>query len=166
MENADFIQIYNILQASFEPCLYRSFDAQKKLLLNDKYKIITYKENSNIYGFLSYWEIDENVLFVEHFAVDKAMRGRGIGSLLFKDFLKLPGIKILEVEPPHTDIDKKRINLYKSFGLKFIDKEYYQPPYNKGDDKVKLFLMCSQTLQDDLFNDLVQKIHKTVYNYE
>ena len=164
MKNLKFDEIYNILEQSFEPYLHRGYEKQKKLLNNENYNIITEEKDGKILGFLSYWKIENNVFFVEHFAVNPEMRGNGIGKKIFRNFLKLDGEKILEVEPPHTDIDKKRIKLYEDFGLIFHKNEYYQPPYNKGDKKTKLHIMCTSLLKEKEFNDIIYKIHKLVYN--
>lgn len=166
MDNISFDEIYTILKSCFEPILYRKYEKQKELLKNYKYNIMTYKKDNKIVGFLSYWKIDENNFFVEHFAVDKNYQGQGIGKSLFSDFLKLKGDKCLEVEPPHTDIDKKRIKLYESFGFIFHEELYYQPPYNKGDNKTRLHIMSTKKLNDNDFNDLVKKIYTTVYNFK
>ncbi len=155
----NFDEIYKILENSFEPFLHRGYERQKKLLNHEKYNVITYEENGKILGFLSYWYLDENTLFVEHFAVNPEKRGSGIGKSLFNDFLKLDGDKILEVEPPHTEIDKKRIKLYENFGLIFHENEYYQPIYNEGDSKTRLHIMSTKKLNEQEFNNLTKKIH-------
>lgn len=164
MKNLDFDKVYKILQQSFEPFLHRGYERQKKLLNNENYNIITHEENKEILGFLSYWKIEDNLYFVEHFAVNPEKRGGGIGKKIFNQFLKLDGKKFLEVEPPHTDIDKKRIKLYESLGLNFHKNEYYQPPYNKGDEKTKLHIMCTEVLEENEFNKIVDKLYKLVYN--
>lgn len=164
MKNIDFDSIYEILEISFEPFLHRGYERQKQLLNKEDYNLIVHKEDGKILGFLSYYNIEPNLLFVEHFAVSPQARGGGIGSKIFNEFLKLEGDKVLEVEPPHTEIDKKRIKLYESFGLIFHDEEYYQPPYNKGDDKTRLHIMCSKTLDKNTFDNIVNKIYKKVYD--
>ncbi len=166
MKNEYFDNIYSILENSFEPFLHRGYQKQKELLDNEKYNLLVSKENEEILGFLSYWEIEPNLLFVEHFAVNKEKRGKGIGKTLFKDFLKLDGDKILEVEPPHTEIDKKRIKLYESFGFIFHEHEYYQPPYNIGDTKTRLHIMCSKKLDNITFSNIVKKLYKNVYKVD
>lgn len=162
MKNINFDKMYNILDEAFEPFLHRGYERQKALLENKNYNIIYHKENDDLIGFITYWDLD-NIIFAEHFAVDKNKRGSGIGKKIFNDFLNLDKIKILEVEPPHTEIDKKRIKLYESFGFIFNPNEYYQPPYNKGDEKTRLHIMSSQNLSDEQFNEYVKKIHSTVY---
>ncbi|MBS5793491.1 MAG: GNAT family N-acetyltransferase [Lachnospirales bacterium] len=164
MENINFDAIYKILESSFEPFLHRGYERQKNLLNNANYNIITYEENKEILGFLSYWELDKNILFVEHFAVSSERRGSGIGKKIFNDFLNLDGDKFLEVEPPHTEIDKKRIKLYESFGFIFNNNEYYQSVYNKGDSKTRLHLMSSKKIDEKTFNDIAEKIHNIEKN--
>ncbi|WP_317368764.1 GNAT family N-acetyltransferase [uncultured Tyzzerella sp.] len=164
MKNINFDTIYSILESSFEPFLHRGYERQKNLLHKDNYNIITYEENNEILGFLSYWELDKNMLFVEHFAVNPKKRGSGIGKKIFNDFLSLEGDKFLEVEPPHTEIDKKRIDLYKSFGFVFNENEYYQSVYNKGDSKTRLHIMSSREIDEKTFNTVATKIHSLENN--
>ena len=70
----------------------------------------------------------------------------------------------MEVEPPHTEIDKKRIKLYESFGFIFNNNEYYQSVYNKGDSKTRLHLMSSKKIDEKTFNDIAEKIHNIEKN--
>ena len=162
----EFEEIYKILEQSFEPFLHRGYKRQKELLKNEKYNIIKYEEDGELIGFLTYWEINKNLYFVEHFAVNPQKRGGGIGKKIFNEFLKLDGDKILEVEPPHTENDKRRIKLYESLGLIFHEDEYYQPPYNLNDEKTRLHIMCSKKLDEKDFDKFIRDIYKNVYNVE
>lgn len=166
MEKIKFDKIYEILEQSFEPILHRGYERQKQLLNNEKYNIITHEEDGDIIGFLTYWEINKDLYFVEHFAVNPEKRGGGIGKKIFNEFLKLNGKKILEVEPPHTEDDKRRIKLYESLGLIFHEDEYYQPPYNLNDEKTRLHIMCSQKLDEIQLDNFIREIYKNVYNVE
>lgn len=161
MDNSDFNQIFEILKASFDKNLYRTYDKQKKLLDNPKYNIMPYKKDKDIIAFLSYWTLEDNLLFLEHFAVAKSYRGQGIGKELFNKFLKLDGTKVLEVEPPIHDIDKKRIKWYESFDFIFHENEYYVP--SVSGKNIKLNIMCNIYLDDILFEHIVKKIYKEAY---
>lgn len=163
MKNIDFETIYKILTMSFDPSLHRGYERQKSLLKDKNYNLITHKENNNIIGFISYWNINNDLIFIEHFAVDPEKRGFGVGKSLLNKVLEIPGNKVLEVEPPHTEIDKKRIKLYESFNFIFNENEYYQPPYNKGDKKTKLHIMSSFNLDNESFENIVKKIYSIVY---
>lgn len=164
MKENEFAEIYKILEQSFEPFLHRGYERQRELLKNEKYNIIKYEENGEIIGFLAYWEIDKDLHFVEHFAVNKEKRGGGIGKKIFNEFLKLDGDKILEVEPPHTEDDRRRIKLYENLGLIFHTDEYYQPPYNLNDKKTRLHIMCTKKLDEKQIDEFIKKIYKNVYN--
>ncbi len=159
-----FDDIYNILEESFPKTLYRNYDKQKDLLKNKDYHILKHIKDDKLLGFLSYWKLDKDIYFIEHLAVSKSSRKNGIGSDLIKQFLNMSGLKVLEVEPPHTEIDKKRITLYENFGFIFSNNEYYQPPYNDGDTKTKLHIMSTETLTNQRFNYVVGKIYQKVYN--
>ena len=163
LENINFNEIYDILKKSFESKFFRSFERQKNLLKNKDYFLITYKNNKKIIGFLSYWNLTNNIFYVEHLATLPEHRNLGIGKILFNQFLSLNGTKVLEVEPPHTEIDKRRIAFYEKLGLVLNDYEYYQPEYNSGDGETKLFLMSSKKLNQNEFNNIKNLLKNKVY---
>lgn len=160
----DFNLIWNILDNSFPKELHRNYENQKKLLNNENYHINTYEKDLKCLGFLSYWNFDD-FLYIEHFAVDESSRGKGIGKKLLKDFMLKPGLKVLEVEPPDTEIDKKRIKFYEEFGFYLNKQVYYQPPYNEGDEMTKLFIMSTEILGDNRFKKVVKKLYEDIYLY-
>jgi len=92
-------------------------------------------------GFLISWQLDDFV-FIEHFAVDHHLRGRGIGKDVIRLWLTQQSLPVvLEVEPPvHAD-QKRRILFYKQLGFRLYDIEYWQPPYSPEKQSVKMQLM-------------------------
>lgn len=164
MDDKVFNQIYNILEESFKPYLHRGYKNQKLLLANEKYNIITHIEKEEVLGFLSYFEIEKNLIFIEHFAVKEDCRGRGIGKKIFNKIMNKSGIKILEVEPPINKINNERIKLYENFGFILNKTEYYQPPYNQGDSKTQLNIMSTKKLDQPDFEKITEKIYSIVYS--
>lgn len=158
----NFEQIYEILTLSFEPSFHRGYECQKALLDNPNYKIAVKEENNKTLGFLSYWEFND-FIFIEHFATNPNIRGKGIGGQLLDEILSIDKLKVLEVEPPHTDIDKRRIKYYERHGLILNDYEYYQPPYKEEYHDERLFIMSSEILNRESFLNVVKKIYSDVY---
>lgn len=166
MENKmNFDEIWSIMDSSFEENLHRSYEKQKELINIENFKTITYEEENKTLGFLTYWVFDK-FRYVEHFAVDKSARGKGIGEKLLEQFMNDKGLMVLEVEPPHTETDIKRIEYYKKFGFVTNDYPYLQPPYNSKFGMTELILMSTTSLNKETFSEVVNTLYTNVYNYK
>ena len=86
IDSEDFYSFYNLMSEAFPPVERRNLENQRKLLENDFYNIVGYKENDKVIAFIASWEF-ENFNFIEHFAVDSSYRGNGIGSKILKQYL-------------------------------------------------------------------------------
>lgn len=163
----DFDEIFTILEEAFPPSERRTKADQKKLMDMEEYSIFGLKERGNLIGFVAEWEGPE-CRFVEHFVVDAACRGNGVGSRLLNDYHDLSDKPVvLEVEPPENDVQKKRIKFYRKNGYHLSEYSYVQPTINADIKGVPLVLMSyPDRLNDDLFLALKDWLFSTVYNKE
>lgn len=117
-------------------------------------------------GFISHWLLD-GFRYVEHFAVLPRMRGSGVGGWAI-DRMKDGGLPVvLEVEPPATEMARRRIGFYERHGLRLSARDYRQPPYRAGEEWLPLRLMS--THPDFLahrFGHVRDAIHRRVYGVE
>ena len=93
-----------------------------------------------VVGIMFYWQMPKYA-YIEHFAISKDMRGRGIGSAALDEFLKLHPSAVLEIEPPCDVITEKRKAFYDKAGFKFYDLDYMHPSFGKRFPPYKLSLM-------------------------
>jgi ribosomal protein S18 acetylase RimI-like enzyme len=92
-------------------------------------------------GFITFWHFEQFV-YVEHFAIDSASRGGGIGSVVMREALKQANaLVVLEVEPPVDDLSIRRIRFYEALGFTLYETDYKQPPYRSGDSWYEMKLM-------------------------
>lgn len=98
--------------------------------------------NENVpVGLVTLWEWSE-FTFIEHFAIDKTFRGRGIGTEVIDQLKKKTSAKIiLETEIPATQSAIRRVAFYTRLGFQACGEEYYQPPYSIDKKAVKMLLM-------------------------
>ena len=163
----DFDKIYKIMEDSFPVDERRTYDEQKALLSNPSYNI--YVEESDdfqeIQGFMAVWQFDE-VAFIEHFAVDTRLRNSGIGSRMLQDIRKIISGRIcLEVELPHNDIARKRIDFYERNGFTYNNYQYVQPAISNGRNPIPLRIMSTGGgLNSEEFRTIKDVLYDNVYN--
>ncbi|MCR5821923.1 MAG: GNAT family N-acetyltransferase [Bacteroidales bacterium] len=117
-------------------------------------------------GILTYWEFDD-MIYVEHFAIDSELRNQGLGKVVFLNFLsQLKEQVVLEVELPHDEESEHRLEFYTSMGLFQNPQEYVQPPYFDGGNRVPMLILSKYELDDDEFFAMRKLLYREVYGVE
>lgn len=161
----DITSVYGIMDEAFPPSEKRSFEGQKKLLEEKQYSIIPkYNLLGELVGFIAVWSFD-TFNFIEHIAISKKIRGKGIGSSLLKNYIKSCNKTIvLEVEPPNNDIAIRRIKFYERLGFNLNLFYYQQPPLRDGFSYIELKIMSyPRKISEEEFLPLKKQLYKTVY---
>lgn len=164
-EKTDFPRIYEIMQAAFPPSEIRSYDGQLQLMNHRYYRLYIQKQQERIIAFLAVWEFDD-INFIEHFAVDSAYRGDGLGQKMLKEYLS-HAVKpvFLEVEPPTTDIAHRRIKFYERIGFHLNQFDYRQPALQVGQKPLLLKNMTyPNPVEEILFHYYKKMVFETVYS--
>ena len=152
---SDFSEIYRIMQASFSDNEYRPYDEQLALFEEPEYRIYYMPA-----GFLAVWEF-ESFIYIEHFAVDPALRNSGTGSAMLQELVKQYQKPIcLEVELPEDELTRRRIGFYERNGFVFNEYPYIQPPISKGKSPVPLRIM---TYKSEITREEFQKMKEILY---
>lgn len=118
-------------------------------------------------GFITLWQLDDSLFYVEHFATVPSLRGRGLGAAILADLRRLlpeGTTVVLEVEKPDNDMACRRIGFYTRSGFRLHDDYVYiQPPYSSSLHKVEMKLMtCGDDDQD--IADIATRLRSIVYN--
>lgn len=118
-------------------------------------------------GFITLWQLDDGLFYVEHFATVPSLRGRGLGAAILSDLRSfLPGgaTVVLEVEKPDNDMASRRIGFYTRAGFRLHDRYIYiQPPYSSTLPEVEMKLMTLGDSDRDIA-DIAAKLRSIVYN--
>ncbi len=159
----------SLYEESFPECERRNNTQLSNIANCDKrFYIIAAIVGNNFAGFLSFWDFND-FIYVEHLAVCKNMRMKGIGSNLIKHLMSLyPKLNVvLEVEPDTDDTSHKRIKFYQKLGFHlFSTYPYLQPPYSPELQPVKLHIMASQPVSTTELDSFTKTITNEVYyNY-
>lgn len=161
----EFDSAFNIMKEAFPITEIRTYDGQKALLMEEEYELYGFFDDCNeIIGFSGIWEI-EGVIFVEHFAVDKKIRSHGFGAAILQKIREMKGKNMmLEVEPPITEISRRRISFYEKQGFYLNGYPYKQPPLRKGNPWIPLMLMSwPEPITHETFEAYQKLLYKKVY---
>jgi ribosomal protein S18 acetylase RimI-like enzyme len=119
-------------------------------------------ENQHI-GFLSFWQFDA-FAYIEHFAIDQAVRNKGWGGTVLRRFAEKINPIVLETEPPVDEWSTRRLAFYERLGFVPLQRPYLQPPYREGEPWIPLRLMVYGSLPIECrFEQLKQTIYQYVY---
>ncbi|SHG12513.1 GNAT family N-acetyltransferase [Pedobacter caeni] len=114
-------------------------------------------------GLITWWEI-EGCCFIEHFAIDAALRGQNYGARVLNHYKEqIPGTIILEVEHPEDSFAVRRIAFYERLGYHILTLPYRQPSYADPKQSFPFLLMSNRILSDQEASPLVEKIKSKVY---
>ena len=142
LDPKEFDAVFDLMERSFPKEEYRPYTGQKALLSDPAYAIYTAREGGSILGFAAVWEL-EDILFLEHLAVVPEHRNSGIGSQLL-DYLAGSAKRVcLEVEPPETELTRRRVGFYERNGFSFNGYPYEQPFLGQGTGPIPLRIMTT-----------------------
>jgi len=166
-DSEEFKEAWEIYESSFPSDERRTLDLQKKLIKNKQYNFFIVLKDKILVAIITDWDF-EDFLFVEHLAVKKDLRGKGVGTELLREYISNNKQKIvLEVERPCTEIATKRIKFYQKIGFKLNNFDYIQPPYGKDKNPVPMFLMTyPEKINESEFSSIRKKLHIIVYGLE
>lgn len=162
---SEFDDVYKIMEQSFPKEEIREYDRQKSLMDKEQYNLMVYKtDEGEIGAFVAYWVFDDFV-YGEHLAVAERGRNNNLGSKIMNIIKDKHGKPfVLEVEPPETEITKRRVGFYERLGFIFNDFEYMQPPMRSTTEPIPLKIMSYPNPVDkDEFESKKNIIHSVVY---
>lgn len=162
----DFDAFFALLEQSFPPEEYRPYAAQRALLENPAYcPLILQDADGAPCGLIALWDLG-TFGYVEHLAVAPSLRCGGLGRQLLTEGLSKFGKRVcLEVEPPETELARRRIGFYRRCGLTLHpDYPYLQPPLAEGRSAFPLLLMTTGGLASRAELDTMRDtLHAVVY---
>jgi len=161
----NFEKAWMLYQEAFPEDERRSLSDQIELMENNIYNFKFLCDNGEFTGFIAYWEL-EDFTYIDHFAIEKKRRGRGLGKKALADFLSRQSRNVvLEVEKAKDRIAKKRIAFYERLGFFLNEYDYLQPAYSIDKRPVPLLIMSFPSRLDKKDFDAVKRIlYRDVYS--
>lgn len=157
-----FQDVYTVSFPIFEQ---RTEVQQQDAFQNSCYHLDCYMESDCFVGFIAYWEF-ENYIYVEHFAIHPAERGRGLGGIILKELIASGDKRVLlEIDPVVDEVSSARLRFYKSLGFEENPFSHIHPAYREGFLSHNLIVLatCGQMTDTDyqqFLEDLVTIVMK------
>ena len=127
------------------------------------FMVATNDDGDEPIGILTYWTFDD-LIYIEHFAIDEDLRNQGLGKAVFLNFLSQQTRQVvLEVEHPHDETSENRLEFYSSMGLYSNPQDYLQPSYHGDQVTVPMIIMSKYELDDDEFTEIRDLLYREVY---
>ena len=159
-----FQEAWELYEQSFPLEERRPLPWQHDIMPHANYHFELILQEDVLTGILLWWSFEE-VRYIEHFATVPALRGRGYGKRILEAFIKRETRPILlEVEPPHEEVQQRRIRFYQQNGFVLNHHFYQQPPYHHGQPPLTLLLMSYPTIVSaETVAHFVAKRHPLIY---
>ncbi len=163
----DFESVFRLLALSFPEDEYRAREEQRALFDDPAYRLYGLRNGDGVGALCAAWALSDS-LFIEHLAVDPALRNGGVGGR-FLDAVIAESERpvVLEVELPETEIAQRRISFYQRHGFFLNDYEYYLPPMRAGQEKLPMRVMSTGApLSRAEFEKTRGELYTRVYKYD
>lgn len=160
-------QVWRLYTESFPEWERRRISSHSRATEDVGFHTYIALENGNLLGLLFYWEYDKTI-YLEHIAVNPAMRGKSIGSNIIRELIdKYPGYSLLlEVDPPIDEISQRRVKFYERLGFVMNDYPYMHPSYSTNGKAHELRIMSFPTaISNDKFEEFRNYIKTKVIKY-
>lgn len=163
----EFDSIWAIMETSFPVDERRPVAMQRDVWSNSRFHCYVLEEDGQILGFMTIWQF-EGWAYGEHLAVNPALRNQGLGSRILQQVLQqIEGPLCLEVEPPDTDMARRRIDFYKRNGFFLNAYPYIQPAYAPDQNPVPLLIMTTEgPIDETTYENMRDTLYREVYRKE
>ncbi|MHA7941875.1 GNAT family N-acetyltransferase [Formosa sp. 3Alg 14/1] len=166
-EHIDFLKAWNLYETSFPENERRHIEGQRHALGLKNYHFDIVLKDDLFVGILFWWDF-KTLQYIEHIAISPNRQNKGLGSEIMIDVINRTGKNpiILEVEPPITEIQKKRIQFYNKLGFKINDYNYTQPPLQESTEAVRLHILSfPRTLNLEEYNTFITTYHAQIFSH-
>ncbi|MDO5297972.1 MAG: GNAT family N-acetyltransferase [Clostridia bacterium] len=133
-------QAMTLYRSSFPQHELRLWPDQEDALQEDAYHFEFAMLDGRLAGLILYWTLGD-MLYIEHFCVMPALRGRGIGQRILALLARQGRLTVLEIDPPVDALSIRRKGFYERCGYVANPFSHVHPPYQTAYAGHELVLM-------------------------
>ena len=164
-QNPEEIQFSkDLYEKSFPIEERRDFSLVLDIYKTDLLSLNLIYDNETMVGILNIWDFND-FLYIEHLAVSEQYRNRKIASKVLEQLNTQNKLIVLEVELPNDELSKRRIDFYQRNSFSIQPYPYFQPPYRKGEERIKMHIMTNtqKPINKVKYEEIITIIEKKVY---
>jgi len=118
--------------------------------------------DDKVAGFIAYWDFND-LIYIEHLAVNPEMRGKNIGTGMLSEFIKKDKPVILEIDPLVDEVSRKRLQFYQRLGFVMNNYVHHHPAYDKQYPPHELIVLSVPiTLTQPQYNSFYKNLCEVV----
>lgn len=161
-KNKWFKSLWRLYRKALPSVERRFLPAQKKVLGKKNFFLFAAVSGKKLTGLVAVWRFAD-FCFLEHLAVQKSLRSKGIGTQIVQMVQKRFSPLVLESDLPKNAVSKARIRFYRKAGFHVNRFAYLQPPYHGTKSVPMVLLSWPGTLSKKTFSLRRDTIHGSVY---
>ncbi|MCC8088571.1 MAG: GNAT family N-acetyltransferase [Rikenellaceae bacterium] len=162
-EDQYFQSAWEIYNYSFPENEKRDLEHQRIAFSSKEYRMYGYLDGEKFVGFIGCWNFDE-YLYIEHFAINREIRGGGYGSMILAELeASIDKTIILEIDEVVDEISAKRLRFYKNLGFNETGIIHDGHSYHAGDILPRLEILSYPTaINRTLYEKFNEDLRNTV----
>ncbi len=125
-----FARAFELYETSFPVHEQRTLEKQRAIMAQPAYYFDVIVEDDDFAGILLWWRFD-GYAYIEHFAINTAVRGKSLGSRSLEMFCADKALVILEIDPPVDPVATRRESFYTRLGFCANPYPHAHPAYRR-----------------------------------
>lgn len=160
-----FDEAWRLYEQSFPANERRTLADHLRALEDPAFFACAAAESGALCALAFFWQQPE-FTYLEHLAVNPALRGGGVGTHVVQWLLRTSTTPlILEIEPPGDDISRRRSHFYERLGFVPAPYPHWQFPYQPGTTGAPLCLMTRPAITQAQYGAFYRYLTQHVLQY-
>jgi GNAT superfamily N-acetyltransferase len=158
-------RIWELYENSFPIAERRKIGDHLRACNDDRFFPLSVWEGGELIGLMFFWEWD-SYRYLEHLAVNPALRGHGYGSQMLRFLRDSEHTIILEIDPLSNELSVRRLQFYERSGYTLTPYRFVHLPYRLDANAQELLILSyPRMITKEQHNDFLQFVNEEVILY-
>lgn len=154
--------VWKLYEESFPEAERRKKGDHLRACMDERFFPLSAWDGRELVGLMFFWEWN-SYRYLEHLAVNPALRGHGHGSLMLRYLRDSQYIIILEVDPLINELSVRRLQFYERAGYTLTPYRFVHLPYRvESKTQELLILSYPNMISKEQHNDFLRFVNEEV----